>query len=332
MPRTTHTKTIHDLRRDKRNLERLCRLAAEIAKLGSEHDTLKTIVDAAAEIVGVHAAHIALVDQYDQELYGVVSSGLHPPDAPRVRCQLPQSSAARQALKGRKVVAIARAAGDRRVDPRARTLLSIGGVVYLPLRSAGQSFGLLILVSRRPRLWTRGELRLARHFANFAAVALENSRLLSRLAETEGRFRSLVEHIPAIIYTCEVEAPYRTIYVSPQTQATLGYSPKEWVDDGSFFMKLVHPEDLGALIDRAETAAKGRSFAAAEYRLLDRRGETRWFRDEAVLVRDPSGQPIAWHGVLVEITGIKEMRQVRAPQPVLGRSLHRTSPERPRQT
>ncbi len=332
MPRVTHTKTIHDLRRDKRNLERLCRLAAEIAKLGSERGTLQTIVDAAAEIVGVHSAHIALVDKYDQELYGVVSSGSHPPDAPRIRCQLPQSSAARQALKARKVIVISRAAGDRRVDPRARTLLSIGSIVYLPLRSAGQSFGLLILVSRRPRLWTRGEVRLARHFANFAAVALENSRLLSRLAETEGRFRSLVEHIPAIIYTCEVEAPYRTIYVSPQTQATLGYSPKEWVDDGCFFMKLVHPADMDALIDRAETAALGRSFAAAEYRLLDRRGEIRWFRDEAVLVRDPSGQPIAWHGVLVEITGIKEMHQLGTPRDDFDRRAHRPSADRPRQT
>ena len=41
---------------------------------------------------------------------------------------------------------------------------------------------------------------------------------------------------------------------------------------------------------------------------LDKAGEVRWFRDEAILVRDPSGRPIAWHGVLVETTGMKKLR------------------------
>jgi len=41
---------------------------------------------------------------------------------------------------------------------------------------------------------------------------------------------------------------------------------------------------------------------------MDKQGEIRWFRDEAVLVKDPSGAPIAWHGVMVEITGLKKMK------------------------
>ena len=45
-----------------------------------------------------------------------------------------------------------------------------------------------------------------------------------------------------------------------------------------------------------------RGFATSEYRMLDRRGETRWFRDEAVLVRDPAGHPVAWRGVAIDIT------------------------------
>jgi PAS domain-containing protein len=45
-----------------------------------------------------------------------------------------------------------------------------------------------------------------------------------------------------------------------------------------------------------------------EYRMLDKSGEIRWFRDEAVLMKDPSGAPIAWHGVMVEITGLKKMQ------------------------
>ncbi len=52
-----------------------------------------------------------------------------------------------------------------------------------------------------------------------------------------------------------------------------------------------------------------KGFSTLEYRLMDQQGEVRWFRDEAVLVRDPAGEPVAWHGVLVEITGLKRMHQ-----------------------
>ncbi len=296
-----------ELRNHMEKLERLCRLTADIARLGSERSTLQKIVNTAATLLGVQGAHLALVDRDEQSLYGVVSSGRHPRDAPRLKFQLSHSAAAQQALRTRRPVAIDRAEDDERVNPRARELMAIRGVAYLPLLSGEQSFGLLILITRRPHAWTPMELTLAVHFADVSSVALENSRLMTQLAETEGRLRSLIEHIPAIVYICDVDPPFQTRYISPQTEQMLGFSSKEWMTDRSFFMKIVHPEDIGAVLDLAQGAILSRGFATTEYRLLDRQGETRWFRDEAVLVRDPAGQPLAWHGVLVEITGLKKM-------------------------
>ncbi len=210
-------------------------------------------------------------------------------------------------LESRGPVAIENARDDARVNPRARELMGIRGVAYLPLLSGNQSFGLLILITGRPHAWTPRELELARRFADVASVALENSRLMTQLAETEVRFRSLVEHVPVIIYRCDVAPPYWTRYISPQVTVMLGYSADEWTRDQDFWMKIVHPDDVGSVIDLDQEAIRNRGFASSEYRLLDRSGETRWFRDEAILVRDPSGTPIAWHGVLVEITGIKKL-------------------------
>ena len=300
---------IEDLRRYTEKLERLCHLTADVARLGNERSTLKKIVDTAADLIGVQGAHIALVDKDEQQLYGVISSGRHPQDAPRLKIQLSQSAAAQQALKTCKPVAIDNAEDNGRVNPRARDLMGIRGVAYMPLLSGKQSFGLLILITRRRHGWTPRELDLAKHFADVASVALENSRLMTQLAETEVRFRSLVEHIPAIVYLCDVDPPFRTRYISPQVKSMLGYPPQEWVSDPyGFCLKIVHPEDVGALIDLTAEAARTSGFVTAEYRLLDRRGEVRWFRDECALVRDPSGTPIAWHGVLVEITGMKKMQ------------------------
>jgi PAS domain S-box-containing protein len=307
-----------------RKLWRLCGLAATIARLGDERRTLRAIVDTAASLTGADTAHLALVDRKAQTLYGVASSGRHRRDAPSMRVEVSRSAAAHQALRQGRPVVVERARGDARVNPTARARLRIGAVAYLPLLSGRQSFGLLILISGRPRAWSRNEIDLARKLASFASVALENHRLLKRLAETEARFRSLVEHIPAIVYACEVEPPYRSFYISPQTRSMLGYPPEAWLEDAGFFMKIIHPEDAGHLVDLATAAVRGGGFARAEYRLLDSRGDVRWFRDEAVLVRDPAGTAVAWHGVLVEITGLKQMQLARRA----GRSTGRDAPGR----
>lgn len=308
-----------------RRLERLCRLAAEVAALREEPRTLRHVVETAVQVVGVPAAHVALVDRTRRALYGLVSSGDHPRKAPRARFQLSPGQAALAALKSRRPVLIADARRDRRVHAEARDRLKLGSVAYFPLLAGQESFGLLILARPRPHPWSSGEIRLARHVATFASVALQTSRLLDQLAETDGRFRSLLEDIPAVVYTCEVDFPYRTFTVSRQIETVLGTPASQWLEDPELFFKLIHPDDLKAVLAANEEGkVSGRGFVRTEYRLLDRKGSTRWFRDEAVLVRDPAGSPVAWHGVLVEITGIKELGAA------LGRAEAPVSSEEPR--
>lgn len=295
-----------------RRLDRLCRLMADVAALRGEQATLKRIVDTAASVVGAPAAHLALVDRERKSLYGVVSSGRHRPNAPRACFELRKGMAAHAALRTGRPILIGDARRDPRVSPEARSTLGIGAAAYMPLMAAGQSFGLLILTAPRPHDWTTQEQKLATYVASVAAVALQTARLLNRLSETDGRLRCLIEDIPAIIYMSGVDFPYRTYYVGPQAETILGYTAREWIEDPDMFAKLVHPDDVQALVDTAEEAKRGSGLVRAEYRILDRSGNTRWFRDEAVLVRDPAGQPLAWNGILVEITSIKSIEAAPA--------------------
>lgn len=297
---------LSELRRQNEQFRHLCGLTAEIARLGDERATLKRIVDTAADLIGVDGVHVALVDRDDKMLYGVVSSGRRP-FKPPLKLDLSQCPAARQAIRGGTHVIIEDAADDPRVNSEARERLGIGSVAYIPLLSGKAGFGVLVLNYRKMHRFKHGELEIARHFASLAAVALENARLMNHLVETEQRLRSLVEHIPAIVYVCEVDPPFRTLYISPQVSTILGYAPEEWLSDPTgLFMKVVHPDDKDRVIDWTAESVKTRGVATSEYRMRDRWGEMRWFRDEAVLVRDPSSTPVAWHGVIVEITGIKK--------------------------
>jgi len=297
-------------------LDRLCRLTGEVAALDSERTTLGRIVSVAVRVIGVPVVHIALVDRERRTLYGVISSGRHRAQAPKARFSLRDGRGALTALETRRPVLVRNAAGDRRVDPEARARLRIGAVAYVPLVGGDQSFGLLILTTPRPHAWTRQEIRLATYVAGVAAVAIQTTRLLERLAMAEGRFRNLLEDIPAIVYSCEAEWPYRSHYISPQAESLLGYPPQAWIDDPELFFRMVHPDDLPALLAEGEKALRGSGFVRHEYRILDRGGNTRWFRDEAVLVRDPAGRPVAWHGVLVEIGRPRGVEGVSIVEPL----------------
>jgi PAS domain S-box-containing protein len=125
-------------------------------------------------------------------------------------------------------------------------------------------------------------------------------------AASEDRFRRVVEHLPAIVYLETVEhdpdLPGRMLYVSPQVQTILGFSPEEWMADPVAWARQFHPEDrarIRAEYDRIEH--EGGEFQA-EYRMYTREGAVRWMRDTASLVRDESGTPLFWQGIMFDAT------------------------------
>ncbi|HVG00063.1 MAG TPA: PAS domain S-box protein, partial [Chloroflexia bacterium] len=119
--------------------------------------------------------------------------------------------------------------------------------------------------------------------------------------ESDLRFRTLVEQIPAITY---VAIPHGggTTYMSPQTEMSLGYTPEEWNGTPDMWHRLLHPADHDRVAQElAETYRTGNAFRT-EYRMRARDGRIFWFRDEATVVRDEAGEPVRLQGVMVDIT------------------------------
>ncbi len=143
--------------------------------------------------------------------------------------------------------------------------------------------------------------------------------------EAETRFRNVVERLPAIVYILSVDVPDdepgRMLYVSPQVREILGYSAEEWTDDPQAWARQFHPEDrarVRAEFDRASAA--GEPFAA-DYRMTARDGREVWFHDEALLVRDETGAPRFWQGIMVDITRQREVESRAAETEARYRSL-----------
>lgn len=315
MRRSTDPGKLQQLLNKNRKLQRFCRLAAEISRIGQGTKTLQKIVDTTNRNFGCLSTHLFLTDRSDEHLYAVATAGhgrfkTRPSSIP-----LAASAGARRALRTQRAVVRGPADGAR-LTGLARLLDARHGLVYVPLVTSKQSFGLITLVMRAGRALSREDLELVSHLANFTTTTIENARLLTRLSEAEQRFRSMIENIPAIVYTCRPRPPYKTLYVSPQIEGMLGYTTQEWMEDPGFWARVVHPEDAGRVIDQTEDLILTQGFGTSEYRLIDRNGMQRWFRDEAILVRDPAGEPLALHGVMFEITGMKTLQQGARSHPL----------------
>ena len=139
----------------------------------------------------------------------------------------------------------------------------------------------------------------------------ERERDRERLRHAEATYRTLVEQIPAITYVNAVDQATRTLYISPQAQALLGFEAREWLEDPDLWYRRLHAEDRERTYARwLRGRDEGEPFSQ-EYRMLSREGRVVWFRDDAAVLADGDGRPSLIHGVMFDITERKRAEEER---------------------
>lgn len=136
------------------------------------------------------------------------------------------------------------------------------------------------------------------------------------IAESERRFRSLAVHAPDMITEMGLDGVMT--YVSPASQAILGFTPEEMLGRTPF--SFMHPDDAARVMEmcRQVLVSKGAVEPwSVEYRAYDKAGRERWMESKPTFVADPaSGRFIGLTDAMRDITRRKdleaELRQARA--------------------
>ena len=125
----------------------------------------------------------------------------------------------------------------------------------------------------------------------------------------EAKYRALVEQIPAVVFMAYLDKGVGEAYVSPQIEASLGFSQSEWLEDPVRWYQQIHPEDKQRWSDEAaEMFVSGRPLKSA-YRVMARDGRILWFHCEAQVIRRDDGEPWFIHGVGFDITDLKRAEE-----------------------
>lgn len=149
--------------------------------------------------------------------------------------------------------------------------------------------------------------------ASLAGVFFEvapNGADPARRAETHGptleaRYRVLLDQIPAVVFMAYLDQGIGEAYVSPQIEATLGFTQQEWLEDPVRWYRQIHPDDKIRWSEEAAAMFLTGSPLRSAYRVMARDGRVVWFHCEARLVRREDGEPWFVHGVGFDITEVK---------------------------
>jgi PAS domain S-box-containing protein len=98
-------------------------------------------------------------------------------------------------------------------------------------------------------------------------------------------------------------------YVSPQIEAALGFTQKEWLEDPVRWYRQVHPDDKERWSNEAADMFFSGTPLKSSYRVMARDGRVVWFHCEARLVRRDDGEPWFIHGVGFDITELKQVQE-----------------------
>ncbi len=134
-------------------------------------------------------------------------------------------------------------------------------------------------------------------------------RSQQRLRAAELRYRTLVEHVPGVVYMAEYGEDGEWSYVSPKIEELLGYTLEEWLAHPAPWSTHVHPDDLQRALEEEERARRLGEPLSSVYRMFSREGRLLWIHDEAALVPDEHGEPRYWQGVMTDISQMKETEQ-----------------------
>jgi PAS domain S-box-containing protein len=148
----------------------------------------------------------------------------------------------------------------------------------------------------------------------------ERRRAERDLRAAEERYRSLVEEVPAVVYTWQLrrdEGGFSLAYANPQVHRMLGYTPDEWIEGWSSWVEQLHPHDRERVLEAVEHSYWTGEPFEAEYRYLAKDGRVVWVVDRATLLtRTEDGEPFLFQGVMIDVTAQKEAERkaVRAEE------------------
>jgi PAS domain S-box-containing protein len=191
--------------------------------------------------------------------------------------------------------------GREEIIARLRAGEPVHGFEGVARRPAGETFDVMFSAER---IELEGRECLLLMFRDIS----QRKRLETALRASEARLAHLLARAPTVIYTARAAGDFAATYYSPNVPSLLGWTPQQFVEEPSFWLEHVHPDDRPEVM-RALDALAALDDLVLEYRFRHADGRWLWMRDHMSLQRDAHGAPMELVGAWIDITERREAEE-----------------------
>ncbi len=188
---------------------------------------------------------------------------------------------------------------------------------HIPVRSylaapvtsrSGEVIGGLFFGHPQPGVFDERSEAIVSGMAAQAGIAIDNSRLFKTAHDERERYRTLVETLPQLVWTCNPDG--NCTHLSRQWIAYTGIPEKEqlglsWLD------RVIHPDDRTRIYEHWMGSVRGEHEYDIDFRIRRHDGTYRWFKARATPIRD-GDNIVQWFGTSTDIQDIIEARELQA--------------------
>ncbi|MDQ7081707.1 MAG: PAS domain-containing protein [Aquificota bacterium] len=123
------------------------------------------------------------------------------------------------------------------------------------------------------------------------------------LEKDRGLFLELVNDILYVVSLKDPREPgtARLEYVNARVEDITGYRPRDFIENPSLWLSIVHPEDKRSVLRTTEELIRSKEPRVRVYRVKTRKGNYIWMEDRIIPVTD-RGEVIGFVGVARDIT------------------------------
>ncbi|HZP57271.1 MAG TPA: PAS domain-containing protein [Dehalococcoidia bacterium] len=184
--------------------------------------------------------------------------------------------------------------------PRAPYVLALGlrSAFAAPIIIAGKTIGVMEFFSRDLREPDDALLVMMANVGRQMGQFAERKIVEAQLRESEERYRTLFEALPAMVATRSARGGLT--YVNRRWTEYTGL-PWEELKGNGLIKRAVHPEDAPRIIAAWEQSRETGEPIEIDYRVRRRDGLYRWHLWRALPLRDASGRIVEWLGTTTNI-------------------------------
>jgi PAS domain S-box-containing protein len=127
------------------------------------------------------------------------------------------------------------------------------------------------------------------------------------LAESEQNYRTLVEHVPLIVYCVMPDGT--AIFMNRFVEEIIGVASQELSGHREAWADYIHPHDRQRVMTFFEACLRRSKEFHSEYRMIHKDGQAVYVLDHAVPVLDNNNKLVRMDGIILDVTVRKELQE-----------------------